>query len=97
EKIIRSNLVKDDVIESIVALPDNLFIGTGIQVALLILNKNKPKEKQGKILMVNAENDFKRTRTQKFLEEEHILRITDALSQYKNLEQFSIVVSIQEI
>lgn len=54
DRKIRSILLKDDVIESIVALPSNLFVGTGLQVALLILNKNKPDEKKGKVQFINA-------------------------------------------
>ncbi|WP_046173350.1 N-6 DNA methylase [Domibacillus indicus] len=97
ERKIRSILLKDDVIESIVSLPTNLFSGTGIQVALLILNKNKPAEKKGKVQFVNAEGDYERTRTQRFLQQEHIVKITDTLESFDTKEQYSRIVSIQEI
>ncbi|MGG3691030.1 N-6 DNA methylase [Caldifermentibacillus hisashii] len=97
ERKTRSILLKDDVIESIVALPDNLFTGTGIQVALLILNKNKSAEKRGKVQLINAENDYGRTRTLKFLEEKHIAKIVHALEVYENEERYSKIVSIDEI
>lgn len=97
ERKIRSILLKDDVIESIVALPSNLFSGTGIQVALLILNKNKPEHKKGKVQFINAEGDYERTRTQKFLNAEHVEKITDSLDSYENQERYSRIVSINEI
>lgn len=97
ERKIRSILLKDDVIESIIALPSNLFVGTGIQVALLILNKNKPNQKKGKVQLINAEGDYERTRTQKFLLPDHIDKIVDGLDSYENIERYSRIVPIEEI
>ena len=97
ERKIRTILLKDDVIETIISLPTNLFSGTGIQVALLILNKNKPTDKKGKLQFINAEGDYERTRTQKFLRQEHISKITASVDAYENKERYSRIVSINEI
>jgi type I restriction enzyme M protein len=97
ERKIRSVLLKDDVIETIISLPTNLFSGTGIQVALLILNKNKTSDKKGKVQFINAEGDYERTRTQKFLHQEHILKIITSVEAYENKERYSRIVSINEI
>jgi type I restriction enzyme M protein len=97
EKEIRKIMLKDDVIESIISLPTNLFSGTGIQVALLILNKNKPSHKKGRVQFINAEGDYERTRTQKYLKPEHINKIIEALEAYENREKYSRIVAIDEI
>jgi len=97
DRKIRAALVKEDVIESVIALPDNLFSGTGIPVALLIFNKNKPEHKRGKVQLINAEGDYRRTRTQRFLEEHHVQKIVGALERYTDEEQYSRIVSIEEI
>jgi type I restriction enzyme M protein len=97
ERKIRSIMLKDDVIESIISLPTNLFSGTGIQVALLILNKNKPSHKKGRVQFINAEGDYERTRTQKYLMPEHIHKIIETLEAYENRERYSRIVSIDEI
>ncbi|MBY0124409.1 N-6 DNA methylase [Bacillus sp. S/N-304-OC-R1] len=97
ERKIRSILLKDDVIETIISLPTNLFSGTGIQVALLILNKNKTTDKKGKVQFINAEGDYERTRTQKFLQQEHISKIAASVEAYENKERYSRIVSINEI
>lgn len=97
ERKIRSILLKDDVIETIISLPTNLFSGTGIQVALLILNKNKTTDKKEKVQFINAEGDYERTRTQKFLREEHISKIISSVGVYENKERYSRIVSINEI
>lgn len=51
---IRSNMVKDDVVDCIVALPEQLFYTTGIPVALWILRKNKKPDIKQKILFIDA-------------------------------------------
>ncbi|MBE2924152.1 N-6 DNA methylase [Anoxybacillus flavithermus] len=97
EERIRKAMLKDDVIESIISLPTNLFSGTGIQVALLILNKNKQNHKKGRVQFINAEGDYERTRTQKYLKPEHIHKIIETLEAYENRERYSRIVSIDEI
>ena len=53
---IRANIVKDDIVEGIVALPDKLFYSTGIPVCLWIIDKGKKArpEEAGKVLFVDA-------------------------------------------
>lgn len=38
---IRGNIIKDDLVECIIAMPDKLFYSTGISVSIWIINKNK--------------------------------------------------------
>ncbi|WP_077614764.1 N-6 DNA methylase [Caenibacillus caldisaponilyticus] len=97
ERKIRSILLKDDVIESIVSLPSNLFSGTGIQVALLLLNKHKPSHKKGKVQFINAEGGYERTRTQNYLTAKHVQKIIETLEVYENEEKYSRIVTIDEI
>ena len=51
---IRENIVKDDLVEGIVALPAQLFYTTGIPVSLWFLSR--AKKQKGKILFVDARN-----------------------------------------
>src|SRR5204863_3885191 len=54
EAAIRSNIVKADLFEAIIALAPNLFYGAGIPVAICVLNRAKPAERAGKVLFVDA-------------------------------------------
>jgi type I restriction-modification system DNA methylase subunit len=54
EQTIRENMVKEDVIEGIVALPSKLFYGTSIPGCILILNTNKPETRKSKIIFIYA-------------------------------------------
>ena len=51
---IRKNIVEDDLVECIIALPDKLFYTTGIPVCLWFLNKNK--KRKGETLFIDARN-----------------------------------------
>lgn len=54
EGIIRKNMISDDVIECIVALPGQLFYSTGIPVSLWIMRKGKTDAAKGKVLFIDA-------------------------------------------
>lgn len=44
EAQIRENIIKDDLVECIIAMPDRLFYSTGISVSLWIINKAKAQK-----------------------------------------------------
>ena len=58
EATIRENMIKQDIIEGVIALPPKLFYGTGISGCLLILNKKKPEKRKNKVVLIYAARDF---------------------------------------
>ncbi len=56
ESAIRKALIENNLIECIVALPTQLFYNTTLPVHLWFINRNKSKEKYGKVLMIDAYN-----------------------------------------
>lgn len=62
ESEIRRYLFENDLVEGIVALPDQLFYNTGISTYIWILTNNKPAYQQGKVQLVNAVDMFKKMR-----------------------------------
>jgi len=84
-------LVGDDtrnLIEAIVVLPDNLFYGTPIPGAIVFLNKNKPKDRIDKVLMVYAAREgwYKETPDQNILLPHDVLRILVQLLAWGDIE-----------
>src|SRR5699024_10043625 len=51
---IRANIIKDDLVEAVISMPDKLFYSTGIPVSLWIINKNKIQK--GKTVFIDARN-----------------------------------------
>lgn len=94
---IREQLIKNDLIEAIIALPPKLFYGTGIPVAILIFNKNKPESHKNKILIIDAEKDFEEGKNQNRLRKKDIEKIVSAFEGYRDIEKYARVVPFKEI
>lgn len=100
EKAIRKAIVDDDLIESVILLPEKLFYNTGAPGAVLIINKNKAEKRRGKVLFLNASQEFQQhpeVRKLNQLGEEHIKKIVEAYSSFSEKEGFSCKVDADEI
>lgn len=62
ESNIRRYIIENDMLDAIVQLPNNLFYNTGITTYIWLLNNNKPKERQGKVQLIDASLLFKKLR-----------------------------------
>jgi type I restriction enzyme M protein len=83
---IRANIVKDDIVEGIVALPEKLFYSTGIPVCLWIIDKGKKarSEESGKVLFVDArELGTMVTRKLRELKDGDISKIAGAFDDFR--------------
>jgi len=60
ESEIRKWIIENDMLEAIIAMPDQLFYNTGILTYVWILTNRKPVERKGKIQMVNAVSFFEK-------------------------------------
>ncbi|MDP2631210.1 MAG: type I restriction-modification system subunit M [Candidatus Uhrbacteria bacterium] len=94
---IRENLIKNDLIEAIIALPAKLFYGTGIPAAIVILNKNKLESHKNKILIIDAEQDYEEGKNQNRLRKKDIEKIASAFENYRDIEKYARVVDIKEL
>lgn len=94
---IREGIIKDDIVEAIIGLPTNLFYGTGIPAAILIINKNKPAERKGKILFINASQEYQEGKNQNYLRDQEIEKIVGVYKNYKDDDKYCRVVSLDEI
>ena len=94
---IRKGLLEDDLIEAVVGLGANLFYGTGIPAAILFINRNKPAERRGKVLIVNGDKDLVDGKNQNTLSEENVARLAQAVHRYADEELFCRVVPLDEI
>ena len=54
ESEIRRWIIENDLLEVIIALPDQLFYNTGISTYIWILTNNKKAERKGKVQLINA-------------------------------------------
>ncbi len=94
---IRKGMLEDDIVEAIVGLGPNLFYGTGIPAAILVLNRNKAPERQQKVLIVNGDKDIVEGKNQNSLSEENVARMAEAVARFEDEELFCRVVSLDQI
>ena len=59
---IRKYIIENDLLETIISLPNDIFYNTGITTYLWILDNNKPAHKKGKIQLIDANKVFKKMR-----------------------------------
>ncbi len=97
DRQIRQGMIDDDVIETIISLPTNLFVSTSIPVALIIFNKNKPVERKEVIQFIDAADHYEKGRGQNILQDEDIQKIIEAYRSNQPIEKFSTFISIDEI
>lgn len=97
EERIREKFVKSDLIEAVVTLGDKLFYGTGLSPCFLILRRMKPAEHSARILMIDATKILTQKRAQNILSPGDVDRIYQLYIDYKDVEDFSKVVTLKEI
>ncbi|MFC6616586.1 type I restriction-modification system subunit M [Deinococcus radiophilus] len=99
EKAIRTGLLNDDVIEAVIGLPANLFYGTGIPAAILVLRHEggKPAERRGKVLFINADAEYHSIRAQNILKPEHIEKIVTTYEAFRDVPGYARVVTRKEL
>jgi type I restriction enzyme M protein len=100
EERIRTKLLKDDSIDTVIGLPANLFFSTGIPVCILVLKKCK---KFNDVLFINASEHFEKGKRQNRLRDgedgqpNDIQKIVETYQFRKEEERYSRRVSLDEI
>src|SRR6266508_422646 len=64
---VRRDLIDADLVEANVQLPVDLFYGAGIPACVLVLNRAKPNERRGRVLMIDNSIGFERRDTKNVL------------------------------
>lgn len=94
ENRIRTKLLQDGHIDTVIGLPANLFFSTGIPVCILVLKKCK---KYDDVLFINASEHFEKGKRQNRLREDDIDKIIDTYQFRKEENRYARRVSMEEI
>jgi len=94
EEKIRTKLLKDGHIDTVIGLPANLFYSTGIPVCILVLKKCK---KPDDVLFINAADSFEKGKRQNVLLDEHIDKIIETYRHRREEDRYSKRVSMDRI
>src|SRR5438876_4532313 len=97
EKTVRQWFVENDFIEGVIYLPENLFYNTSGPGILLFLNRNKPKDSGGKLLLVNASQIVEKGDPKNFIPRAGIERIAMAFNAWQEEKKLAKVLTREQV
>lgn len=94
EGLIRQKLIEENLLETVIGLPVNLFFGTGIPAAILIFRKGR---KTTDVLFIDASREFADDKKQNRLRPDDIDRIVGTYQKFKSVPKFAYRAKQKEI
>jgi type I restriction enzyme M protein len=94
---IRKALLEMDLLEAVIGLGPNVFYGTQLAPCIMVFKQQKPEEKKGKVLFIDAADQIRVGRAQNFLEEEHVNQIFDWYQNYEDVENHVKIATLEDI
>ena len=91
---IRTKLVDENLLDTVVGLPSNLFFGTGIPAAILIFKKNRQHDD---VLFIDASQEFEKAKNQNKLLDEHLNKIYETYKNREFVDKYAYVAKLGEI
>ena len=96
EQKIRKYLIDNNYVETVIALPPNLFYGTSIAVNILVLSKHKP-DTRTQFIDASGEDFFKKETNNNVLTDAHIARIVSIFADKEGVPHTAAMVDNQQI
>ena len=91
---IRESMIKDNLLEAVIGLPEKLFFGTGIPAAILIFKKGREKKD---VLFIDTSKEFGTGTKQNRLTPENIDKILKTYDDFETTDKYSYVATAEEI
>jgi len=91
---IRQKLIEENLLDTVIGLPEKLFYGTGIPAAILILKKNKSDKK---VLFIDASREFSSGKNQNQLSEDNIAKIIETYKNRATVDKYAYLATPKEL
>jgi type I restriction enzyme M protein len=88
EAKIREQFIKENLLDAVIGLPEQLFFGTGIPAALLVFKKNRDNDD---VLFIDASSEYRDGKKQNKLREQDLEKISQTYQDYKTIDKYSYV------
>ncbi|WCK55119.1 type I restriction-modification system subunit M [Aneurinibacillus sp. Ricciae_BoGa-3] len=93
---IRKNIIDNNLLDTVIGLPANLFYGASIPTCVLVF-KGREARKSKDILFIDASKEFEKGKNQNKLTAENINKIIETYCNRKDVEKYAHVASLDEI
>ena len=94
---IRRKLIEADLIEAVIGLAPNVFYGTQLAPAILVLRHRKREGLRQNILFIDAAEEFRAGRAQNYLDPVHVRRIYDWYAAAEDVDDYVHLATAEEI
>jgi type I restriction enzyme M protein len=107
---IRQQLIEENLLDTVIGLPEKLFYGTGIPAAILIFKKNRSREcptamdggsdgiaGANSVLFIDASREFKAGKNQNLLTAENIQKIVETYQARESVDKYAYLATHEEI
>ncbi len=94
EAKIREQFIKENLLDAVIGLPEQLFFGTGIPAALLVFKKRRERED---VLFIDASKEYQDGKKQNKLRDQDIQKIVSTYEAFETKDKYSYVSTIDEI
>lgn len=91
---IRQKLIDENLLDTVIGLPANLFYGTSIPACILVFKKNRSNKD---VFFIDASREFAKAKNQNSLTEENINKIIDTYQKRTAVEKYSHLATLEEI
>ena len=91
---IRQKLIEENLLDSVIGLPSNLFYGTGIPAAILIFKRNRS---DNNVLFIDASREYQSDKNQNKLRQSDIDKIIATYLTRETVEKYAYLASFDEI
>lgn len=91
---IRKQLIEENLLDTVIGLPEKLFFGTGIPAAILIFKKQKV---DNTVFFIDASREFKSGKNQNILSLENIDKVIATYKARETVDKYAYLASLEEI
>ena len=91
---IRKQLIEENLLDTVIGLPEKLFYGTGIPAAILIFKRQRDDEG---VLFIDASREFKAGKNQNLLTGENIQKIVETYQARESVDKYAYLATHDEI
>lgn len=97
EAEMRRRILEGDLIEGVIGLGPNLFYNSSMEACVLVLNRDKPPERRGQVVLVDGKHEVQRVSAYSSLSPENEARLLSAWREPEQHPDLARIVPLEEI
>lgn len=91
---VRKLLIERNLLDAVIGLPENMFLNTGIPVAILVFKRKKTDDT---VLFVDASRDFEKQGKVNIMTDEQINKLIKTVTMRQVVDKYSYIANFEEI